>query len=82
MVIERFPPERLDAIYDRFHAQGRGLPEGLHFVESWLSETGDTVWQVMETDDPATFDKWMPRWDDLVNFEIRPLRAKPKPTGE
>ena len=82
MIVERFPAENLDAIYERLHTKGRGLPDGLHFVESWLSDAGDTVWQIMETDDPATFDKWTPYWDDLVSFEIRPLRAKPKPTGE
>lgn len=82
MIVERFPAENLDAIYERLHLKGRGLPEGLHFVESWLSDAGDTVWQIMETDDPATFDKWTPNWDDLVEFEITPLRAKPKPTGD
>ena len=82
MIVERFPAENLDAIYERLHTKGRGLPDGLHFVESWLSDAGDTVWQIMETDDPVTFDKWTPYWDDLVDFEITPLRAKPKPTGE
>ena len=56
MIVERFPAENLNAIYERLHTKGRGLPEGLRFVESWLSEAGDTVWQIMETDDPATFD--------------------------
>jgi hypothetical protein len=51
-------------------------------MASTLSNAGDTVWQIMETDDPASFDKWTPYWDDLVSFEITPLRAKPKPTGE
>ncbi len=80
MVIERFPPERLEAIYARFHEKGRGLPDGLRYVDSWLADSNDTVWQIMETDDPTTFDKWTPYWDDLVDFEIRPLRSKP--TGE
>ena len=33
MVIETFKPGALDAIYERLHTRGRGLPDGLHFVE-------------------------------------------------
>jgi hypothetical protein len=33
MIVERFPAENLDAIYERLHTKGRGLPDGLHFVE-------------------------------------------------
>jgi len=77
MVIETFKPGTLESIYHRLHTQGRGLPKGLHFVESWLSADGNRCFQVMETDDSSTFDAWTPYWADLVDFEIVPLGEKP-----
>ena len=78
MVIERFKDGDAKRVYERLYSTGRGLPEGLHFVESWLGSTDDICWQIMETDDPATFDKWTPYWDDLVEFDIHELKPKPK----
>jgi hypothetical protein len=79
MVIETFKPGALDAIYDRLHT--RGLPDGLHFIESWLAADGSRCFQIMETADSATFDLWMPYWSDLVEFEIVALGEKPAPAG-
>ena len=78
MVVETFKPGTLDAIYERLHTKGRGLPEGLHFVESWLAADGGRCYQIMETDDYATFGAWMPYWSDLVEFEIVELGDKPQ----
>ncbi|MEM9045853.1 MAG: DUF3303 family protein [Pseudomonadota bacterium] len=78
MVIETFQDGRLEDVYRRLQERGRGLPEGLFFVESWLSHDGLRCFQVMETSDPATFDEWIPFWADLVSFEIVELREKPK----
>jgi hypothetical protein len=58
------------------------LPEGLHFVASWLSASDETCFQVMETNDPALFDVWATRWNDLVDFEIVELKPKPLPEKE
>ncbi len=77
MIVETFPSTNLDAIYERLHTKGRMLPEGLEFVESWLAESGDRVFQIMQTADISTFDKWTCHWDDLVDFEIISLRDKP-----
>lgn len=77
MIIERFEPESLAAIYTRLQTKGRGLPDGLHFVDSWLTADGSCVYQIMETDDAALFDVWFKHWEDLVSFEIVPLRDKP-----
>lgn len=78
MVIETFKPGALDEIYERLHTKGRGLPEGLHFVESWLAADGSRCYQIMETENYATFEAWMPYWADLVSFEIVELGAKPQ----
>ncbi len=81
MVIETFRPGTLDAIYKRLHTKGRGLPDGLVFVESWLAADGSRCFQIMETEDASTFDLWMPFWADLVEFEIVPLGNKPGGTA-
>ncbi|MEM7668997.1 MAG: DUF3303 family protein [Pseudomonadota bacterium] len=77
MVIETFRAGALEQIYRRLKDKGRGLPDGLFFIESWLSADGLKCFQVMETADPATFDAWIPFWSDLVSFEIVELGEKP-----
>ncbi|MCO4764070.1 MAG: DUF3303 family protein [Myxococcales bacterium] len=77
MVIERFAPGCTAAVYDRFHRQGRMLPDGLHYVDSWLSADGGTCFQLMATADPALFAPWIARWQDLCEFEVVALGNKP-----
>jgi hypothetical protein len=36
----------------------------------------------METHDRALFDVWMPRWNDLTDFEIVEIGEKPIDTGD
>ena len=79
MVIERFLPGKRDQVYERFQAKGRMLPDGLHYIDSWLEEDGDRCFQLMETRDRSLFDAWTKRWSDLFAFEIVGLRDKPKP---
>ena len=77
MIIERFREGNSAAIYDRFAAKGRMLPNELRFLDSWLSQSDDTCYQLMETERPESFDKWIAHWDDLVEFEIVELKEKP-----
>jgi Protein of unknown function (DUF3303) len=61
-------------VYARAREQGRELPAGLVYVESWIDERNlDRCFQLMETDDPSLFDAWTTRWSDLVEFEIVPV---------
>ena len=78
MVIERFRPGGKEKVYERFHQQGRMLPEGLIYLSSWLEKDGDRCFQLMETDDPALFQVWLDEWKDLVAMEIVELGEKPK----
>lgn len=73
MVIERFVNSDPRPIYARLIEKGRMMPEGLLYINSWISEDFSTCWQVMEADDPAKFDEWTRNWDDLVDFEIVPV---------
>ena len=63
-----------EAVYARAKQQGRLLPAGLAYVESWVdAETLARSFQLLETDDPTLFDAWTAKWNDLVEFEIVPV---------
>ena len=78
MVVERFLPGCKDKVYERFHQEGRMLPQGLAYVNSWLEKDGDRCFQLMETDDASLFQIWIEHWKDLVAIEIVELGEKPK----
>ena len=77
MVVENYREGCFDKIYERFHKHGRMLPQGLNFIESWLEKSGERCFQLMETDNPDIFRTWIKNWEDLVDFEIVELGAKP-----
>jgi hypothetical protein len=49
------------------------LPDGLHYVDSWVASDFDRCFQLMETEDPVLFRKWIEKWEDLVEFEVIPV---------
>ena len=73
MVIERFKNRNARAVYSRFREQGRMLPDGLKYVDSWVEANFDRCFQLMECDDPRLFQEWMIQWQDLIDFEIVPV---------
>ena len=75
MVLEHFRPGSAPAIYRRFRERGRMAPEGLRYVASWVDMDYKRCFQVMETDDEALIKQWTANWDDLVDFEIVPVRT-------
>ncbi len=77
MVIESFKPGRVDAIYNRFDEKGRMLPDGLMYIDSWLSSDRTCCYQLMETDNYNLFEIWIAKWDDLTDFEIIELIDSP-----
>ncbi len=81
MVVETFKPGAKAAVYERFHRSGRMLPDGLHYIDSWLEEDGDRCFQLMATDDGALLVEWMARWSDLVEFEVVKIGRKPRGSG-
>ena len=72
MVVERFargaPP-----VYERAAREGRMLPDGLRYLDSWVDDRLERCFQLMETDDVHLFDEWIARWSDLADFEIVPV---------
>ena len=90
MVIERFRNRDAKAVYRRFREQGRGAPDGLAYVGSWIESNLDRCFQLMECDaqgpprspvrgawgenDASLLEKWAEHWRDLIEFELIPVR--------
>ncbi|NUM47842.1 MAG: DUF3303 family protein [Anaerolineales bacterium] len=77
MIIERYHQGAKDAIYERYAAKGRMMPEGLHYLDSWLTVDGQTCYQLMETEHRDLFEQWMKHWNDLVRLDIIPVVDSP-----
>ena len=72
MIIERFKPGKIREVYSRFETSGRLMPEGLHYIGSWITSDLSACYQVMETTDFKNLEQWMDNWKDLVDFEVIP----------
>ncbi|HEX4932245.1 MAG TPA: DUF3303 family protein [Gemmatimonadaceae bacterium] len=75
MIIERFRHGDPLPVYRRFRDSGRLAPDGLRYVDSWVTHDLATCYQVMECDDRALLDAWIAAWDDLVEFEVLPVHT-------
>jgi hypothetical protein len=73
MVIERFKNRDALAVYRRFREQGRIMPDGLTYLDSWTEANLDRCFQLMECDDPSLLQQWVAGWHDLVEFEFVPV---------
>jgi hypothetical protein len=72
MVIETFV-QGARPVYERAAQKGRLLPTGVLYLDSWIDESLQRCFQLMEADDPSAVDEWRVEWSDLVRFEIAPL---------
>jgi hypothetical protein len=75
MIIERFKGRDPAPIYSRLREQGRALPDGLRYVDSWVEANFDRCFQLMECDDAVLFQQWVLQWRDLAEFEIVPVSS-------
>ena len=73
LVIEHFRNGDPVPVYRRFREQGRLMPEGLHYVSSWITDDLSHCYQVMETGDRGLLEQWLAAWADLVDFEVLPV---------
>jgi hypothetical protein len=73
MVVEHFRNHDAVAVYRRFRDCGRMAPEGLTYLSSWVDETLERCYQLMETHDRRLLEQWMANWNDLVEFEVYPV---------
>lgn len=70
MIIEHFREGDARPVYERFRARGRLAPDGLRYVDSWVTDDFARCYQVMECDDRALLEAWIAAWSDLVDFEV------------
>jgi hypothetical protein len=71
MIVEHFKDAL--AVYRRFRERGRMAPGGLVYVSSWVDESLERCFQLMETHDRRLLDEWMANWSDLTEFEVYPV---------
>jgi Protein of unknown function (DUF3303) len=74
MIIERFRDSDMLPIYKRVRDEGRSLPEGLKYIDSWIEPNFARCFQLMECDDARTLQQWILSWRGSgVTFEIVPV---------
>ena len=82
MIIEHFRPGQAPAVYRRFRERGRMAPEGLRYVSSWVDMDFRRCFQVMEADSAHDLQAWISNWDDLIDFEVVPVRTSAEAAAE
>ncbi|MBL8905110.1 MAG: DUF3303 family protein [Rhizobiales bacterium] len=76
MVIERFRDNDMLPVYKRVRDEGRMLPEGLRYIDSWVEASFSRCFQLMECDDLRLIQEWALKWRGSgITFEIVPVVA-------
>ena len=74
MVIESFAGNDMVPVYQRLRDKGRGLPDGLEYVDSWVEASFARCFQLMRCDDASLLQQWVLEWRGTgANFEIVPV---------
>jgi hypothetical protein len=73
MIVEHFKNRDALPVYRRFRDQGRLAPEGLSYISSWVDESLQRCFQIMEAHDRNLLDQWIANWSDIVDFEVFPI---------
>ena len=86
MIIERFRNADPRPVYKRFRESGRLAPNGVEYVDSWVTDNLAVCYQVMKCEDRSLLDEWIANWSDIVDFEVIPvmtsLEARTKAEAE
>ena len=72
MIIEEFKGDPTP-VYRRFRDRGRLAPDGLRYVNSWVTNDLQRCYQIMECDNYDLLQQWMDQWKDIVNFQVIPV---------
>ncbi|MFK8013903.1 MAG: DUF3303 domain-containing protein [Gammaproteobacteria bacterium] len=75
LVIEHFHEGAARKAYERAIRDGRGLPEGLEYIDSWVDLDYSRCFQLMRTEDQDLLAHWQQGWTDLIRFEVIPVQT-------
>ena len=72
MIVERFKDRDAVPVYRRVRDSGRGFPDGLKYVGSWIEPNFDRCFQLMECDDLRLLQQWLARHkpDAILTFVV------------
>jgi hypothetical protein len=74
MIIERFKDQDPVPAYQRARDEGRKLPDGLKYLNSWVEPNFGRCFQLMECDDLRLLQTWILGWcGSGVSFEVVPV---------
>ncbi len=74
MVVEHFRDNDIVPVYQRLRDAGRGLPDGLEYVDSWVEVSFSRCFQLMRCEDARLLQAWILEWRGSgVTFEIVPV---------
>jgi hypothetical protein len=74
MVIETFRDNDMVPVYRRLRDNGRMLPDGLDYVDSWIEPSFCRCFQLMRCDDLGLLQQWVLGWRGTgISFEIVPV---------
>lgn len=73
MIVEHFRHGDARPVYARFRARGRLAPDGLQYLDSWVSDDLTRCYQLMACENRALLEEWIAAWRDLVDFEVYPV---------
>ena len=74
MIIEHFKDNDMLPIYKRVRDEGRMLPDGLKYIDSWIEPNFSRCFQLMECDDLRLFQEWALMWRGSgATLEIIPV---------
>jgi hypothetical protein len=74
MIIERSKDGDMLPIYKRVREEGRAIPDGLKYVDSWVEVNFSRCFQLMECDDLRSLQEWILNWRGSgTYFEIVPV---------
>lgn len=74
MVIERFRDNDMIPVYRQLRESGRGMPEGLRYVDSWIEPGFGRCFQLMECSEARLLQEWVLHWRGTgMTMEIVPV---------
>jgi hypothetical protein len=74
MVIEHFKDQDMLPAYKKLREQGRTLPDGLKYIDSWIEPNFARCFQLMESNDLRLLQEWVLGWRGSgATFEIVPV---------